>query len=59
MTKYLPATAWWVDGASFTARTVQELDQQPIKTGLLNSDGVPLYRVPDTVKFGFIPEVKA
>lgn len=59
MAKYVPITAGWCpNGSDYLARTVMEQDKQPVKTGLLDATGVPLYRVPDTVKFGFIPEVR-
>jgi hypothetical protein len=38
---------------AITADSVSESDQPPIKTGLLNAQGVPLYRVPDTIPLGF------
>lgn len=59
MPEYVPATAgWWPNASDYLARTVMEQDKQPVKIGLLDASGVPLYRVPDQVKFGFIPDVK-
>jgi hypothetical protein len=26
-----------------------------VNTGLLNADGLPIYRIRETVKFGFVP----
>lgn len=34
--------------------TVFESDKTPVNTGLLNVEGVPLYRVPETVPPGFV-----
>jgi hypothetical protein len=36
-----------------TADSVFEVESGPVKTGLLNDKGVPLYRVPETVPLGF------
>jgi len=36
------------------ATTVYERDDEPEKTGLLNSDGTPLYRVRDRIKMGYL-----
>lgn len=33
--------------------TVHESDKAPITTGLFDSHGTPLYRIPPTVKIGF------
>jgi len=41
-------------GPSVTADVCQEMDKSPVKTGLLDASGVPLYRMPETVPFGFV-----
>lgn len=34
--------------------TVHETDRSPLPTGLLNANGDELYRIPETVPFGFV-----
>jgi hypothetical protein len=38
---------------ALTADTIHEGGDGPVPTGLLNADGVPLYRVPERVPLGF------
>jgi hypothetical protein len=45
---------WGVHHAA-GGETIIEQDKTPIKTGLVDARGVPLYRVPDSVPFGFQP----
>lgn len=40
-------------GEPISAREVIETDKTPERTGLLDQHGDPIYRVPDTVPFGF------
>lgn len=35
------------------AQTVYEADREPVKTGLLDETGTPLFRVEDRAPFGF------
>lgn len=47
--------AFWADEwfSEQTTITVYEQEAQPEKTGLLNAQGEPLYRVPEKVRMGF------
>lgn len=36
-----------------SGENVIETEKSPVRTGLLDSNGIPLYRVPETVRFGF------
>jgi hypothetical protein len=45
-------TDYQIEGSA-TADHVFEADRTPIATGLLDANGVPLYRVPETVPLGF------
>jgi len=50
---------WWSGmGVVGTADWVHEQDKSPIPTGLLSADGCPIYRVQETVPFGFQPPKK-
>lgn len=42
----------WVDDRGTC--TVFEDERQPVSTGLLNSSGVPIYRVPEAIRIGFV-----
>lgn len=57
MTRYVTKSYWSsvdYDGdVSITADEVIEPDRTPQKTGLLDHNGDPIYRVQDTVQFGF------
>ena len=60
MTKYVsrPRAAWFwdgeeQDGITVDSITVFEGDRNPVEIGLLDADGDPIYRLPDTVPFGF------
>lgn len=49
--------AWWDDDTKVedvSTRIVIIQDDAPIRTGLLNADGVPLYRVRERIPFGFV-----
>lgn len=43
----------WAEGCAMTADVVIEADRAPQETGLLDAHGDPLYRVHETVPFGF------
>ena len=45
--------AAWDDEVSETARQLIEQEDAPEKTGLLDQHGRPLYRVRESVPFGF------
>ncbi len=50
--------AYWDDSVGayvYAPASVQvfEADKSPICTGLLDAQGTPLYRIPETVKLGF------
>lgn len=45
---------WADDQPIFDARTVYEPEPEPVRTGLLNADGTPLYRMPDPKKIGYL-----
>lgn len=52
-----PPKATWQDDRPVTvdsSMTIYEADDTPQDTGLLNSDGTRLYRVPDPKKIGFL-----
>lgn len=36
------------------ATTIYESEDEPERTGLLNADGTPLYRVKDKIKIGYL-----
>lgn len=41
-------------GVQFTlGETVHEQERAPVKTGLFDANGTPIYRVPDTQPLGF------
>lgn len=49
--------AWWDDEPNVedvSTRIVLVEDDAPIRTGLLDADGVPLYRVRDRFPVGFV-----
>jgi hypothetical protein len=53
-----PKAAYWDDavgGYVYAPTSVQvfESDKSPVCVGLLDANGVPLYRIPETVKLGF------
>lgn len=53
----VPPKAWTSDHHALEERpscTVWEVDKTPEPTGLLDSEGVPLYRQPETFKMGFV-----
>lgn len=59
MSRYIadgaPVAGWWeADAKNSLARTVHEQEPQRVDTGLLNADGVRLYRVADTQPIGFV-----
>ncbi len=43
----------WEFGVERQTMTVHVEDDDPVPTGLLDMHGVPLYRLPDRVPFGF------
>lgn len=50
---YEPRGTWsWTDSTPRTA-TVHEMDSAPVKTGLLDALGRPIYRIPQRVPLGF------
>lgn len=52
--KYVPMTGWWEANASdFIPRHVFADEEKPKDTGLLDSSGVKLFRVPDPKPIGF------
>lgn len=60
MTRYVairPRSQWdiWDRPAPVqTTMTVYETDNEPEKTGLLDANGTPLYRVQDRQKVGYL-----
>lgn len=46
----------WFDARAtdYLARTVHEQEPQRVKTGLLNADGRPLFRVEESDPIGFV-----
>lgn len=58
MPKYVTRLAfvqptWDGWGPNCTADTCQELDKSPVKTGLLDMYGAPVYRLPNYGQLGF------
>jgi len=51
-----PKAAWDDDPlvADVTTRTVILEDDGPVKTGLLDANGTPLYRMPNRIPIGFV-----
>lgn len=46
---------WWeADGSAYLPRTVHESERKPIDTGLLDVNGVELYRVSEPNPIGFV-----
>ena len=43
----------WPGESNMTADFVQEQDKTPVKTGLLDAMGTPIYRIEDVVQLGF------
>ena len=60
MSKYVAMTRppkagddWWDAVPSHDTITVHAEDDRPIKTGIVDAHGVPLYRIRDRIKVGF------
>lgn len=51
--RYVAIHSVWDGAQLILGETVHEQDKPPIKTGLLDAKGIPLYRVPDTQPLGF------
>jgi hypothetical protein len=50
-----PRAGDWEDQPPIgAATTVYETEVSPVKTGLLDASGIPLYRVSDRIKMGFV-----
>ncbi len=50
-------TYWDEDERGFadvSSRTILLDDDEPVKTGLLDASGTPLYRVRERIRFGFV-----
>lgn len=43
---------------SITAETVIDIESPPVRTGLLDADGRPIWRLPERVPIGFLPPAK-
>lgn len=56
MTRYLTRSVWAYDlgeEVHMHEALVTERDHAPVKTGLLDASGCPLYRMPDVLPIGF------
>lgn len=51
--RYVTRADWLDSDPVLTTHTVHEPDCQPIRTGLLDANGAPLYRVNDPEPIGF------
>lgn len=52
-----PVSAYWwqePNAEDYLGKTVYEAEEKPVKTGLLAADGVPIYRMPDERRIGFV-----
>ncbi|OIN06092.1 hypothetical protein BFS86_19495 [Shewanella algae] len=45
---------WEARAQDFIPRTIVEQENAPVDTGLLNADGVKLYRMEDRAPIGFV-----
>lgn len=54
MVRYIPIQSRWSEELDCNPAPIYEKDNSSIKTGLLNSAGIPLYRVRDRHPLGFI-----
>lgn len=54
MPKYRAIKDTWLDERTgLVADTLVETDKTPVKTGLVDANGIPLYRMPENVSLGF------
>ena len=49
-----PRSDDWEPEPPLIARDVIVVDDEPIKTGLLDQNGTPIYRTSDRIKLGFV-----
>lgn len=49
-----PRAEWDDQEPIYAGTQVYEQDSEPVNTGLLDARGVPLYRVPTKIPFGFV-----